>query len=98
MTRKSRLSPSPSSPSARVASRAAVTLTDEEAFDLRCLRYRHAGLAQVGCGDPKCPVETCSVARHARLVLRALDALVASSAPDGAPASARTSGVAPSRP
>jgi hypothetical protein len=51
-------------------------LTDEEAFDLKCIRFRNVALATHGCGAKDCPVETCAVARHARLIVRALDALV----------------------
>lgn len=69
---RSRSRPVPASPS---------DLTDEEAFDLKCIRYRNAELARLGCGDPKCAVATCAVARHARLILRALDALPSPAAP-----------------
>lgn len=63
--------PAPSVPPAPVAH----TLTDEETFDLKCIRYRNTELARMGCGDPKCSLDTCAVARHARLTLRALAAL-----------------------
>lgn len=71
-----------------VSAPAPSSFTDEERFDLKCLRYRHAELARLGCGVARCPVETCAVARHARLLLRALDALEA--APQAAPESVRT--------
>ena len=57
------------------AAPAPLALTDEEAFDLKCIRYRNDALAAQGCGEPHCSLETCAVARHARLVLRALEAL-----------------------
>lgn len=71
-----------------VSAPAPSSFTDEERFDLKCLRYRNAELARLGCGSEHCPVETCAVARHARLLLRALDAIEA--APLSSPESVRT--------
>lgn len=59
----------------RPAPRAVSVDTDQEQFDLKCVRYLHTERARVGCGDPKCALETCAVARHSRLIVRALDAL-----------------------
>lgn len=69
----------PASCSVRSVSRVVdpAALSDEEAFDLKCIRYRNAELARLGCGDPGCALETCAIARHARLTLRALAALEA---------------------
>lgn len=50
-------------------------LTPDEQFDLKCIRFRNVALATHGCGASGCRVETCAVARHARLIVRGLDAL-----------------------
>lgn len=50
-------------------------LSADDLFDLKCIRFRNAVLASQGCGDPACAPTTCLVARHARLIVRALDAL-----------------------
>lgn len=68
-----------------VLAHVSAALTDEEAFDLKCIRYRNTELARIGCGDPKCAIETCAVARHARLILRGLASL------DGADSTPRVS-------
>ncbi len=73
----------PARPRPRVSpARASVSVASDaiDALDLKCVLYLHTERARVGCGDPKCPVETCSIARQARLVLRAFDALAAANA------------------
>lgn len=55
----------------------APALTPDDLFDLKCIRFRNVALAEIGCGAKNCPTETCAVARHARLIVRALDALTA---------------------
>lgn len=70
-------------------------LTEQEAFDLKCIRFRNVELARIGCGDPECALDTCAVARHARLIVRALDALETL---DPASPSGRTSGPVPKSP
>jgi hypothetical protein len=66
-------------------------LTDAEQFDLKCIRIRNECLAVNGCGAKDCPVETCAVARHARVLLKAIAALESTTG-------ARTSGRAPKSP
>lgn len=53
-------------------------LTEQEAFDLKCIRMQHEHLAEYGCGAKDCPVETCAYARQSRLYLKAIAALDAS--------------------
>ncbi len=54
-----------------------VSLTPDERGDVPFIRYRQRELARIGCGDPACPLDTCLVARQARVVMLALDALEA---------------------
>lgn len=51
-------------------------LTADELFDLKCIRIRNEALAVQGCGDPACAPERCAIARHARVTLKAIAALV----------------------
>src|SRR5687767_376504 len=51
-------------------------LTEEELFDLKCIRIRNMALASEGCGASNCDLATCLIARHARVTLKAIAALV----------------------
>jgi hypothetical protein len=66
----------PAQDAAPVSSAAPISLTDEERFDLKCIRVRAEQiLALGGCGDAHCAPAKCLFARHARVTLKAIAAL-----------------------
>ncbi len=52
-----------------------IDLTDEELQDLESVLFGYRIVAKRGCGLAGCPPETCSEARRARALLKALSPL-----------------------